>query len=304
MSKQTRKILMGILIAVIIIAFIELLFKLPGFIKRINDYDRKPISNSEKDTSINTNNTKKGINVDKNVLSLKISNFIDKITYKKYQDAYNLLDADYKALFYPNLKKFVDINSQHYKNDKTVSIEYFDRVKENQYVCRATISNLNIYKMNDEGPIEEYFTVNILGDNGYTIAPKGFLYTRTVNYHTKVGEIDIKVIRIDRYFNKTYISLAAHNGEGVPITMIDDKSSDSLGNVKLSASEAISGPQNLGFFNEGKYILPQLKAPIPSGSSANFYIPFTIAYQRDLTKLTLNNIMVGKEVRTAKIDFK
>jgi len=305
-----RKILIGILICLLIIVCVEALTKLPGLLKTIEKSDEKSVSKTDTArTQANSEGSETSYSENINYkLSLKINNFVNMLSSKKYQEAYNVLDPDYKMLYYPTLQSFIKLNSKLYRNPKSARIKYIDKINENQYVCRVIVNDDNFDDMyaerykNYQDTIQKSYTVNILDKDKYTIADDGFISTKNINSYTKVGKIGLCTAKVVRYYNKVYITLEVFNGESVPITILDSNSINPKLNIKLSTINSYNSAQDNTLYFEGNYVLAQLKESIQPGKFARLTLPFYARYDEKISKLILSNIMVGTEIRTAEIE--
>ena len=96
-----------------------------------------------------------------------IADFLGLIESQKYEEAYKLLNADFKANNFDTLEKFIDFCKIYPTADGVCKYSDFDRIGSSVYVMTATIGKINT---TNEKMLQQTFVVRENAYNNYTIS--------------------------------------------------------------------------------------------------------------------------------------
>jgi len=96
-----------------------------------------------------------------------VGDFLGLIEGQKYEEAYKLLNEDFKKANFDTLEKFIDFCKIYPTNDGVCRYSDFDRIGSSVYVITATIGKINT---TNEKMLKQTFVVRENDYNNYTIS--------------------------------------------------------------------------------------------------------------------------------------
>ncbi|MGE5329484.1 MAG: hypothetical protein ACM3KR_08250 [Deltaproteobacteria bacterium] len=308
MGKAPKIVLFFLLSIVVITLFIEITVKITGKIS---------MEQKKKEGQVKAEIYKKNIEEisknkvayvpDKIQLTIKINNFYSLINSNKFEEAYNMLEEDFKKEAYPDIQKFKEYCKESLISEqgKDVSMLYYDNIGNNKYICKLRIRDYEEgeYDPKTKKVVEDFVTVNLIDKNQYKLSLHGFVSSEKVNLSSNAGNVKINVTDIKRLYNMTVIDMDVFNGEQQDISIVNNNTEEGKKNILLSyvPGPAESGQEGIQVENE---VFKKQNFVIKPNTTQKFEVQFNVIAEREIKGLSFNNIKVGNEVRTAEIEIK
>ena len=315
MNRIIRRIIIVCILMVVSLAIIEIIVNIN---KKINLTDKGSISRNSPNSGDDVVNNREAVTQQAapdppdarseeipGLIYENINYFLELISEKKLEQAYNLLYPDFRMRYYPDFKSFSDYCNKYFSEGgrKRAFVLFDEKVDENTYVSKVQIFDDKTYSDKTSKPImEKYFTTYFMNnDKEYRLAFDGFIFSENVNLNTTVGNIKININHIDRSFDKAEFYLDVFNGESQEVSILDDKSEDITKNITLITEGQFAEYSDGLFmkdddFRSNNYILEP-------NTSNSYKLVFDILCSRKLKKINFNNIIAGQEVKKAEIDI-
>ncbi len=309
MNGIIKKILIGFIIFILVIAFSEAIFKTSGHIlswlgeKKDSTYTNGGKNMSEE--GIDEGSVQDSLSVggeqelDANSLYMYVNDFLRLVNDGKIQEAYGLLAQEYRDMFYPDFEKFAEYCRKNLTapKGKTGEILYFDKFDRYTYLCKVRISEFE--PVGDAPPSQiEYFTIYAKGSEP-TFAFDGFISSKPVDMSVETGNIRLNVTNITRYHNRMKLNLVVVNGESQPVSILDANSEDVIQNITVASEDKIM--QYIDALDFYSALTGCNCFSVEPNSQGEFVLEFIVPGNRKLFKINFGNILVGQEVRTAEL---
>ena len=231
-----------------------------------------------------------------------INQFLELINNKSYEEAYNLVQPEYKEQYFTDINQFIEYCNGNFTSEegKTAEILETINVKDRIYIVKVQISN-KVPEDSGTGAKEQNTLTVYLTDkeDDYRIAFQGFISFKPIEVTTNVGNVKLNLKSLTRYNDKINILAEVFNGEKTEVTILDKTAFNPGENIMLYSTTSSE--------DEGKRldiddnILRMNTYTIAPSSSQKINLVFEVFYDWDVKRVKFSNIKVGNEVKSAII---
>lgn len=309
MNKVIRGFLIGCVVLILIVASSEIIIKTgTGIFSHFKNKAQTQVNNQPK-TQNGTKENQQNIPakvvrvLDGTDLYIYVNKIFSLVYEKKYAEAYNLLNPQFKQLYFPTLESFTQYADENFTSEsgKKGDIEYSDMIDDNIYTCKASISDIEPQDASIPSQVY-YFTVFLGEGDKYTMAFYGFISTETPNLSASAGNVKLDVTRITKFQDKLDVYVTVTNAETQPVSILDTNADNAAENIiAINSDELQDYTDNMKFDETQKGCNCYSVNP---NVSNDFVIEFNILGSRKLKKICFENIQVGAEKRRAEIEIK
>ncbi len=292
-NRNTKKVLITILILVMIIIFIQVLNKIAKD-KKSNTTNTEIAKNSISDEQRTTAITKDVIEEEKNteIVSI-ISDFVNKCNNKQLEEAYNMLSTECKQQVYPSMenfkKSYYDIV---FSTQKEIDVKSWI-IKNNIYTYKVSFTEDLMANKNAKQTEDYYSIVKENDENKLNI--NGFIGSRQINKEKMINNINIKIKKVYTYMEYEDYDIEINNNLNNKIIL----------DTKEKTTTMYIADSNGNKYYSKNYQLSKFDLEINAKSSKELNISFNKGYNSNVNvkKIGFLNIQEINNKKDNKIEI-
>ena len=292
-NRNTKKVLITILILVMIIIFIQVLNKIAKD-KKSNTTNTEIAKNSISDEQRTTAITKDVIEEEKNteIVSI-ISDFVNKCNNKQLEEAYNMLSTECKQQVYPSMenfkKSYYDIV---FSTQKEIDVKSWI-IKNNIYTYKVSFTEDLMANKNAKQTEDYYSIVKENDENKLNI--NGFIGSRQINKEKMINNINIKIKKVYTYMEYEDYDIEINNNLNNKIIL----------DTKETTTTMYIADSNGNKYYSKNYQLSKFDLEINAKSSKELNISFNKGYNSNVNvkKIGFLNIQEINNKKDNKIEI-
>ena len=292
-NRNTKKVLITILILVMIIIFIQVLNKIAKD-KKSNTTNTEIAKNSISDEQRTTAITKDVIEEEKNteIVSI-ISDFVNKCNNKQLEEAYNMLSTECKQQVYPSMenfkKSYYDIV---FSTQKEIDVKSWI-IKNNIYTYKVSFTEDLMANKNAKQTEDYYSIVKENDENKLNI--NGFIGSRQINKEKMINNINIKIKKLYTYMEYEDYDIEINNNLNNKIIL----------DTKEKTTTMYIADSNGNKYYSKNYQLSKFDLEINAKSSKELNISFNKGYNSNVNvkKIGFLNIQEINNKKDNKIEI-
>ena len=236
-----------------------------------------------------------------------INEFLGLVSTQKFEEAYNLLNPDFRVSHFPDLNSFINYCNKDLAgvNEKSLLVYEDYKIDENTYTCRVQIKHKSPEDPNIDSVLEDFITVHFMNDDKeFNLSMLGYIGSKEVNLNTDVGLVKLSVKRITKYNDNIELLLEVINGENQPVAILDrnafTEAEDSMVNNNVFVTNE-KGVDSAAYIDVDQ--TTEMSFTVNPNSTAQYNLKFYTTIEDNVNKINFENILIGSGVKKAEIQL-